>query len=339
MEEIEIKREKEEEGETIYEHREFNIKNETGEYILRLEINEKDITILISSNNNIEYNYKTQMSLLTIVNKLELNSAKYCNLELILKLFDKIYETNSLVINVNNNDNDYCILIIKLINASEEKNYEIKLYKHYMKYNDKFNMLYNQFKLAKNTNNNNINMDEINKKFEELNNKIEQKEKEIQKIKDTINTKDNVINEMNKKIQDNEDRIKNHINRINDYEDKIRDHERRIKDLVMRNKNIFNENQILNRLFKKHKDEAEIINNQISNYFNNINENLITINEITADVNKLKKNLNILNKKIEDEENNDRAKRKNDEKTINKINNEINRIMNYINHLMHYHNE
>ena len=80
MKEIEIKRENEEEDETIYEHREFNVKNETGEYILRLEINEKDITILISSNNNIEYNYKTQMSLLTIVNKLELNSANYCNL-------------------------------------------------------------------------------------------------------------------------------------------------------------------------------------------------------------------------------------------------------------------
>ena len=174
-----------------------------------------------------------------------------------------------------------------MINASEEKNYEIKLYKHYMKYNDKFNMLYYQFKLAKNTNNN-INMDEINKKFEELNNKIEQKEKEIQKIKDTINTKDNVINEMNKKIQDNEDRIKNHINRINDHEDKIRDYERRIKNLEMRNKNIFNENQILNRLFKKHKDEAEIINNKISIFeknFNDINNNLIKINEIIADDN------------------------------------------------------
>ena len=81
---------------------------------------------------------------------------------MILRLFDKIYEANSLVINVNNNDNDYCILIIKLINASEEKSYEIKLYKHYMKYNDKFKMLYNQFKLAKNVNNN-MNMDELKK--------------------------------------------------------------------------------------------------------------------------------------------------------------------------------
>ena len=54
MEEIELKREKEEEGETLYDHREYNVKNENGEYILRLEINEKDITILISSNDNID---------------------------------------------------------------------------------------------------------------------------------------------------------------------------------------------------------------------------------------------------------------------------------------------
>ena len=59
MEEIEIKRENEEEGETIYEHREYNVKNENSEYILRLEINEKNLGIVISSNDNINYNYKT----------------------------------------------------------------------------------------------------------------------------------------------------------------------------------------------------------------------------------------------------------------------------------------
>ena len=51
-------------------------------------------------------------------------------------------------------------------------------------------MLYNQFKLAKNVNNN-INMDEINKKFEELNNKLDQKDKEIKHI---IAQKDIIIN-------------------------------------------------------------------------------------------------------------------------------------------------
>ena len=42
-------------------------------------------------------------------------------------------------------------------------------------------MLYNQFKLAKNVNNN-MNMDELKKKFKELNNKLDQKDKEIKHI-------------------------------------------------------------------------------------------------------------------------------------------------------------
>ena len=51
-------------------------------------------------------------------------------------------------------------------------------------------MLYNQFKLAKNVNNN-MNMDELKKKFEELNNKLDQKDKEIKHI---IAQKDIIIN-------------------------------------------------------------------------------------------------------------------------------------------------
>ena len=53
MENDEIIKENEEEGETIY-----NIKDEKNDYILRLEINEKNTNIIIYLNNNIEYNYK-----------------------------------------------------------------------------------------------------------------------------------------------------------------------------------------------------------------------------------------------------------------------------------------
>ena len=98
MENIEIMRENEEEGLTIYNHREYNIKNEKNAHILRLEINDKYINIIISLDINIEYNYKTKMSLNTIVNKLELNIVKYSNLEIILKLFDKLYESKKLFI-------------------------------------------------------------------------------------------------------------------------------------------------------------------------------------------------------------------------------------------------
>ena len=205
MENIEIEKEKEEEGETIYNHREYNIKDENNDYILRLEEDEKNITISISLKDNIEYNYKTKMSLLTIVNKLELNLIKYSNLELILKLFDALYENNKIIININNIEEN-CILLIKLPNPLEQMiKYEIKLYKNYMKVDDKFNMLFNQFKLFKNIIDNNDKINEMNNEINQLNTKLEQRDKEI---KDILNQRDNVINELNKKIINQEIRIK-----------------------------------------------------------------------------------------------------------------------------------
>ena len=62
------------------------------------------------------------MSLAAIDDKLGLNQAKYNDLELILKLFDKIYEKKKIFININNvnGNDDSCTLIIKLVNADEE---------------------------------------------------------------------------------------------------------------------------------------------------------------------------------------------------------------------------
>ena len=188
-----------EEGETIYNHREYIINNNDINYILRLEINEKNIIFIISINDNTEYNYKIKMELSTIVDKLELNNKKYNNLELILKLFDEIYQNKNIYINISNDES--CILIIKFINVLKEETYQIKLYKKYLNDNDKFNMLFNQIKLLKNNDNENKN------KINELNNKIEEKEKEI---KDIINKKDIIINEMNQKILNLEEtKIKN----------------------------------------------------------------------------------------------------------------------------------
>ena len=83
MEEAEIKKEfNDEEGETILDHREYIISHENKNYNLRLEIKEKTITIIISLNDIIEYNYRTQMSLAAIDDKLGLNQAKYNDLEL-----------------------------------------------------------------------------------------------------------------------------------------------------------------------------------------------------------------------------------------------------------------
>ena len=59
-------------GETVYNDREYNIVNENDKYLLRIETTEEKIFFIITSNNSIEYNYKTNMNLLTIVNKLSL---------------------------------------------------------------------------------------------------------------------------------------------------------------------------------------------------------------------------------------------------------------------------
>ena len=95
--------------------------------------------------------------------------------------------------------------LIKSLNVLEEVNYEIKLYKNYMKLDDKLNMIYNLFKLFKNDNIGDVKIFEINNKINELNTKLEQSDK---KFKDILNNKDDIINEMNKKIINQENRIK-----------------------------------------------------------------------------------------------------------------------------------
>ena len=230
MEQIEIKKEyNKENGETIYNHREYNIKIENNNYILRLEIDDKNIYFIISINDNIIYNYKTKMNLSTIVNKLELNQIKYSNLELILNLFDKIYENKKILININNDES--CILIIKIINAFVEEKYEIKLYKKYININDKFNLLFNQIKNLKNVNNNIDEIEKMNNKINELNNKIDKKDEEIKNI---INKNNIIINETNKKVLEQEIKIKELENKNIDLKNK---YEKNLDELFNKHEN------------------------------------------------------------------------------------------------------
>ena len=226
-----------EEGETIYDNREYIIKDKDKNYILRLQINEKKIYFIISIIDKIEYkyNYKINMELSTIVDILELNHKKYYNLELILKLFDEINKNKNIFINISNDE--YCILSVKFINV-EEKSYKIKLYKKYFDINDKFNNIFDQIKFLKN---NTLIQDieiKFNNKINELNNKIEQKEKEI---KDIINKKDIIINEMNQKI-------------LNLEESKIKN-EKIIKNLE----------DCYNKLLNKNENEIKLLGNKIHN--------------------------------------------------------------------------
>ena len=65
----------------ILNHREYIIKNENIDYILRIEIDFKYIHFILSKlNEPLEYKYKNKMDLITIINKLELNTSKFSNL-------------------------------------------------------------------------------------------------------------------------------------------------------------------------------------------------------------------------------------------------------------------
>ena len=269
MEKSEMKRKFcNENGEVIYNYREYNINNENNNYILRLETNNRYLYFIISSNDNIEYNYKTNMNLSTIVNKLELNSIKYNNLDLILDIFDEVYKNNKLSVDILNDES--CVLIINLFNVLTAKKYEIKLVKNCMKEKDKFDMLFNQFKLLKKNNYDNDKIEEMNNKINELNNKIDKKDEEI---KDIINKKDLVINEINQKVISLENKIQE-----------------------LENKNI----DIIN----KYENEIKLLNNKIMNFENNINNSIIKINDSINCFNLLKEEKNIDNNNVNKMNNN-----------------------------------
>ena len=265
---------KREEGDTIYNHREYDIKTENKKYRLRLEYTAKNIFFLVSCNDNIEYIYKTTMDLITIVNSLSLNSNKYNNFELILKLFDKIYINKKLFININSDQ--FCILIIKFINVLEEETYEIKLYKNHMKINDKFNEIYNQIKLLKNNTIEKERIEEMNNKINELSDELNKKGTELKGI---INQKEIIINNMNKKIIEQDVKL---------------------KELEKKNNDLINKNEKdLNEIFNKYEDKIKEMNGKISYFENMINEK---VNDEKNNYNNMKEEINLLTNKIKDQE-------------------------------------
>ena len=259
-------------GETILNNREYILNNENNVYLLRLEINETHINIIVSLNDNIEYNYKTKMSLSEIVNKLELNPTKFSNLELILNIFDEIYNNKKIFININNDVS--CELKIKFINVIKESIYEFKLLKNYTKINDKFNILYNEIKLLRNDNDN---------KIKALRNKIDEKEKEM---KEVINMKDNLINEMNNKIMNQEikiEELEKIIRKNKELEQKneeklMKINNINIKDINNKDNNIINDYNIM-------KEKINKLNNKIIEHEKIINKNNSNINNILKNIN------------------------------------------------------
>jgi hypothetical protein len=172
----------------IINHKEYNIKYEAENYILRIEIDTKYITFILTKLNEIvNSNYKNKYDLISIVNKLTLNPSKHSDLNEILEIFDKVYLKNKL--SINKVDDNTISLIIKFNIIFDEVTHELKLYKIYMNNNDKFNLLYNEIKLLQKkvdsvTINKNNEIDQIKKKITEMDIDLKKKNEEIKVIKE-----------------------------------------------------------------------------------------------------------------------------------------------------------
>ena len=183
----------------IIEHREYNLKvEEEDDHNLRIEIDQEYMHFILSKlNQPLEYTYKNKIDLLTIVNKLELNSSKYTNLELVLNIFDTLYEKNKILIDIND-ENSYNLLV-KIKNIFEEEEVkEIKLYKEYMNNNDKFNLLYNKIKLLNSFNHSSEDNTEFESKKEEKKNILNKKNNIIKEIKEKLLKQENEIKKISK---------------------------------------------------------------------------------------------------------------------------------------------
>ena len=130
-------------------HREYNIKKEKEIYNLRIEMDYINIYFKLKKlNESIDYIYKNKFKISSFINILELNQNKYSISELILIIFDKLYNKNSIIIDDINEDNINLKIKYSILYDDIEK--EIQLYKEYMNINDKINIMYNQLKLVNN---------------------------------------------------------------------------------------------------------------------------------------------------------------------------------------------
>ena len=346
----------------VIAHREFNIKVEENEYNLRIEVDQEFIYFILSKlNEPLEYIYKNKMDLLTIVNKLELNSSKYSNLELILNIFDTIYEKNKIIIEIK--DDNSCNLLVKLINIFEQEvEKEIKLYKEYMNNNDKFNILFNKIKLLNYSNHSsednsnidkNLSINKVNKKEEdmiikEINEKLLKQENEIKKLNEA-----NINEIINKKIGEIENKLINNLNeKFNAIKNKLIDDiskQNKIIEKLKENNNVTKikemeekYNKLIDNLdFMKEKKEyqkniekginteGEIKNSELLYQFNSIN-NIKKDNElIKEEIKEINNKINNNNKEIIKIENIFKEK----EVIINNVQEKINRNNNLINQI------
>ena len=262
----------------IINHKEYNLKYENDIYILRIEVDYKYITFILTKLNEVvSCNYKSKYDLLSIVNKLTLNPSKHTDLNEILEIFDKVYFKNKL--SILKIDDNTISLIIKFNIIFDEVTHELKLYKIYMNNNDKFNLLYNEIKLLQKKVDNvtiykNNEIEQIKKKINEMDLNLRKKNEEIKIINNSINEKNIIINGQNEKLVKQENEIKKINNKLNEREKEIKIISKKLEekevfinnlDIIIKNKEI-NDNEIIYQV----KNTINEVNNDLNIKYNEL---------------------------------------------------------------------
>ncbi len=262
----------------ILNHKEYKINHQNENYLLRIEIDNKYITFILTKLNEVvNSNYKNKYDLLSIVNTLTLNPLKHTDLNEILEIFDQVYFKNKLsILKVDDNTIN---LIIKFNIIFDEVTHELKLYKIYMNTNDKFNLLYNEIKLLQKkidsvTKNKNNEIEYIKKKVNEMDLNLKKKNEEINIIKGAINEKNFIIKGQSELLLKQDNEIKKINNKLIEKEkdikiiqDKLKEKEIIINnlDIIIKNKEI-NDNEIIYQL----KNTINEINNDLNIKYNEL---------------------------------------------------------------------
>ena len=272
----------------ILNHKEYNIKCENENYILRIEIDNNYINFILTKLNEIvSSNYKNKYDLLSIVNKLALNPSKHTDLNEILEIFDKVYLKNKLsILKV---DDNTVSLIIKFNIIFDEVTHELKLYKIYMNNNDKFNLLYNEIKILRQkidiiTANKNDEIEKIKSKMKEMDLNLNKKSEEIDSIKQSIEEKKLIINKQNEILIRQDNQIKEINNKLIEKENQIAVISNKLeeKEVVINNLDIILKNKEIN---------DNEINNQMKNIINEVNNDLnLKYNELINLISNLEHN-------------------------------------------------
>ena len=272
----------------ILNHKEYNIKCEDENYILRIEIDNNYINFILTKLNEIvSSNYKNKYDLLSIVNKLALNPSKHTDLNEILEIFDKVYLKNKLsILKV---DDNTVSLIIKFNIIFDEVTHELKLYKIYMNNNDKFNLLYNEIKILRQkidiiTVNKNDEIEKIKSKMKEMDLNLNKKSEEINSIKQSIEEKKLIINKQNEILIRQDNQIKEINNKLIEKENQIAIISNKLeeKEVVINNLDIILKNKEIN---------DNEINNQMKNIINEVNNDLnLKYNELINLISNLEHN-------------------------------------------------